>query len=196
MEEKNQQSSTRLPSPTLWFKKCTSPFFFLRSGSIHSVCYQLQVTGVNLPYIPHSLKHRPTVFHTLEAPSVCSCPNFIMIQDFSMMDLLWQEGRGERNTRAEWAESPEAPSLFWALFPDLYGVLGKKKWQKTGANSLFKQVSADFCIHCTERIIQEVDVCVLIHGSRKHREMSGEDTSHSLGLISESWWRPTTPGSF
>ena len=51
---------------------------------------------------------------------------------------------------------------------------------------------ADYCIHCAERIVQEVDVCILIHGSRKHRETPGDDTSHSLGLISESWWCPTT----
>ena len=57
-------------------------------------------------------------------------------------------------------------------------------------------MSADSCIHCAERIVQEVDVCVLIHGSRKRRETSEDDTSHSLGLISESWWCPTTPGSF
>ena len=34
-------------------------------------------------------------------------------------------------------------------------------------------MSADSCIHCTERVVQEVDVCVLIHGSRKRRETSG-----------------------
>ena len=33
---------------------------------------------------------------------------------------------------------------------------------------------ADFCVHCAERIVQEVDVCVLIHGSRKRRETSGK----------------------
>ena len=44
---------------------------------------------------------------------------------------------------------------------------------------------ADSCIHSAERIVQEVDVCVLIQGSRKRRETSGEDTTHSLGPISE-----------
>ena len=33
---------------------------------------------------------------------------------------------------------------------------------------------ADFCINGTERVVQEVDVRVLIHGSRKRRETSGE----------------------
>ena len=113
-----------------------------------------------------------------------------------MMDLLWREERGGRDTRAEWAESPEAQRLSWALFPDLYRVPGKKKWYKTGTNSLLEQVSADSCIHCAEWIVQEVDVCILIHGSRKWRETSGEDTTHSLGLISESWRCPTIPGSF
>ena len=53
----------------------------------------------------------PTVLHSLETPAVFSCPDFIMIQDFSRMDLLWREGRGERDTRAERAESPEAQRL-------------------------------------------------------------------------------------
>ena len=44
---------------------------------------------------------------------------------------------------------------------------------------------ADSYIHCAERIVQEVDVCILIHGSRKRRETSGEDTTHSLGPTSE-----------
>ena len=120
------------------------------------------------------------------------------MQNFSTMDLLWREGREgreERDTRAERAESPEAQRLSWALFPNLYRVPGKQRLQKI-ANSLFEQVSADSYVHCTERIVQEVDVCILIHGSRKHREMSGEDTSHSLGLISELWQCPATPCSF
>ena len=85
-------------------------------------------------------------------------------------------------------------------FPELSSLIStgflESRDDKTGPNSQFKQVPADSCVHCTERIIQEVDVCVLIHGSRKHRETSGEDTSHCLGLISESWWYLTTPGSF
>ena len=85
-------------------------------------------------------------------------------------------------------------------FPELSSLIStgflESRDDKTGPNSQFKQVPADSCVHCTERIIQEVDVCVLIHGSRKHRETSGEDTSHCLGLISESWWCLTTPGSF
>ena len=40
----------------------------------------------------------PTVLHTLEATAVFSCPDLIMMQNFSMMDLLWREGR---DTRAE-----------------------------------------------------------------------------------------------
>ena len=44
---------------------------------------------------------------------------------------------------------------------------------------------ADSYIHCAERIVQEVDVCILIHGSKKRRETSGEDTTHSLGPTSE-----------
>jgi len=119
-----------------------------------------------------------------------------MMQNFSTMDLLWKEGRGRRDTREEQAESPEAQRLSWGLFLDLYRVFGKQRWQKRGANSLFEQVPADSCIHCTEWIVQEVDVCILIHGSRKRRETSGEDTSYSLGLISESWWDQTTPCSF
>ena len=39
-----------------------------------------------------------------------------MMQNFSTMDLLWREGRGERDTRAEGAESPEAQRLSWGLF--------------------------------------------------------------------------------
>jgi len=57
-------------------------------------------------------------------------------------------------------------------------------------------VPADSCIHCTERIIEEVDICVLIHGSRKRRETSGKDTSHSLSLSPESQQCETTPCSF
>ena len=88
-----------------------------------------------------------------------------------MMDLLWREGKGGRNTRAEGAESPGAQRLSWAPLPDPYRVPGKKKLYKTGANSLFEQVPADFCIHCAERIVQEVDVCILIHSSRKQRDV-------------------------
>lgn len=52
-------------------------------------------------------------------------------------------------------------------------------------NTLFEQVPADSCIHCAKRIVQKVDVCILIHSSRKCRETSGGDTTHSLGLTSE-----------
>ena len=76
-------------------------------------------------------------------------------------------------------------------FPELSSLISlefleSRDDRNTGANSLFEQVPADFYVHCTEWIIQEVDVCVLIHGSRKHRQMSGEDTSYCLGFISES----------
>ena len=69
---------------------------------------QLQVAGGKLPSIPDSLKHGRHCPHTLEAPAVFSCPDLIMMQNFSMMDLLWREGRGGSDTRAEGAESPGA----------------------------------------------------------------------------------------
>ena len=108
------------------------------------------------------------------------------IQDFSIMDLLWKE-----ETRRGTPGQNELSLLKHKGFPELSslistGFLESRDDRNTGANSLFEQVSADSYVHCTEQIVQEVDVCILIHGSRKHREMSGEDTSHSLGLISES----------
>ena len=132
----------------------------------------------------------------MEAPAVLSFLDFMKIQDFSIMDLLWKEEM-RRGTPGQ----NELSLLKHKGFPELSslistGFLESRDDRNTGANSLFEQVSADSCIHCTEWIIQEVDVCILIHGSRKHRQMSGEHTSHCLGLISESWWCPITPCSF
>ena len=58
----------------------------------------------------------PTVLHTLEATAVFSCPDLIMMQNFSMMDLLWKEGRGGRDTRTKLSllkhkDLPELSSL-------------------------------------------------------------------------------------
>ena len=132
----------------------------------------------------------------MEAPAVLSFIHLMMIQDFSTMDLLWKEEMG-RGTPGQ----NELNLLKHKGFPELSslistGFLESRDDRNTGANSPFEQVSADSCIHWTEWIIQEVDVCILIHGSRKRREMSGEHTSHCLGLISESWWCPITPCSF
>ena len=43
-------------------------------------------------------------------------------------------------------------------------------------------MSANFCIHCAERIVQEVDICILIHGSRKQR--CQEKTLHTPWALS------------
>ena len=122
----------------------------------------------------------------MEAPAVLSFLDFMKIQDFSIMDLLWKEEM-RRGTPGQ----NELSILKHKRFPELSslistGFLESRDERNTGANSLFEQVPADFYVHCTEWIIQEVDVCILIHSSRKHRQMSGEDTSYCPGFISES----------
>lgn len=98
---------------------------------------------------------------------------------FSKTDLPWREGRRRRDTTAE-VESSKAPRLPRAPFPKLYRVLRTQK-RPTRANSQFKQVPADFCIYRTERIVQEVDVCVLIHRSRKQKTTSDGGTPRLPG---------------
>ena len=122
----------------------------------------------------------------------------ILTSSWCKISLWWIfcGGKKREGGTPEQTELSLAQRLSWAPFPDPDRVPGKKKWYKTRANSLLEQVPADFWVHWAERIIQEVDVCVLIHGSRKCRETSGEDTSYSLGLISESWRDLTTPCSF
>ena len=162
-KEKNWQPVTRLPSPTLWFKNFTSAFLSLGSGSINRKSWR------NLPAIPDSPKHRPHwPPHT--GSTLCIFLSWPYHDAKFLYDGSSVEGREGKKGHQDKAESPEAQRPSWALFPDLYRVSGKKKWQTIGANSLFKQESTDSCVHCAEWIVQEVDVCILIDGSRKHRE--------------------------
>lgn len=105
----------------------------------------------SLKHVLHSPPHTVNTFCLLT-----SWPH-VFVQQFSKMHLLRREARGKGTSKQN--------------AQDLLGhrVLGKQKWHKTWGNSLLEQVPADFCIHGAEGIVQEVDVCIMIHGSRKQK---------------------------
>ena len=127
------------------------------------------------------------------------------MQNFSTMDLLWREGRGRRDTRAEQAESPEARG-----FPELSSPISTG-FLESRDDRIQKQT------HCSNKClltpgstvlsgnVQEVDVCILIHGSRKverHQEKTlctpwvsclNHDDVQQLHVHSKSPWKEPRP---
>lgn len=175
-EAKNWPPSSRPLRSTLQFKNYIIfliPGVWIRHSIL--VINSQEQQGICYLFL-NSLKHIP---HLPPHTSIFSFLDLIIMWDFSKMDLLWREGRGKKDRRAERVESSEAQQLPRALFPELHRVLGKQKWHETQANSQFEQVPANFCIYCTEWVVQEVDVCILIHGSRRHRHVSGTRMRHA-----------------
>lgn len=80
MKEKGWQPRVRLLVPVSDLKTVHLPSYFWGPDPSTVSSYQLQVAGGNQPSIPHSLRTDSTILHTLEAPSVFSYLDLIMIK--------------------------------------------------------------------------------------------------------------------
>ena len=114
-------------------------------GSPTVSSYQLHVAVGNLSSIPNSLKHVSGLL-ILEAPSVFSCPDLIMIQNFSMMDRLWREGKGDKAHEGK---------ISWVSSLISTGVLESRDYRKQEQT------------HCSNKCLLTSASTVLSRSSRK-----------------------------
>lgn len=98
--------------------------------------FLLQVAGGNLPSIPHSLRTDFTVLHTLEAPSVFSYLDLIMIKISQRWIFCRMKGRGT-------PRQSQLSLLKHKAFPELFSLIGSWKAEVIGNRSkLTVQTSA------------------------------------------------------
>lgn len=119
MKEKGWQPSTRLLVPLSDLKTVHLPSYFWGPDPSTVSSYQLQVAGGNQPSIPHSLRTDSTILHTLEAPSVFSYLDLIMIKISLWWIFCGMKGR-EKGTPGQKGLSLLKHKGFPALFPLIF----------------------------------------------------------------------------